>query len=46
VSADPNDLTPFTPNHFIIGQLGGQFAADAVDVEEYVKAVAQSAAID
>jgi hypothetical protein len=37
VSADPHDLTPLTPNHFIIGQLGGQFAAEAVDVEEYVK---------
>ena len=37
VSADPHDLTPLTPNHFIIGQLGGQFAAEAVDVDEYIK---------
>ncbi|XP_028398828.1 uncharacterized protein LOC114522356 [Dendronephthya gigantea] len=37
VSSDPNDLTPLTPNHFIVGQLGGQFAAEAVDEEEYVK---------
>ncbi len=34
VSADPHNLTLLTPNHFIICQLGGQFAAD---VEKYVK---------
>lgn len=26
VSSDANDLTPLTPNHFIIGQLSGQYA--------------------
>ena len=37
VSAHPHDLTQLTLNHFIIGQLGGQCVAEAVDVEEYVK---------
>ena len=37
MSADPHDLTPLTSIHFVIGQLGGQFAAEAVDVEEYVR---------
>jgi hypothetical protein len=39
VSSDPHDMTPLTPNHFIIGQLGGQFAAEAFDIEEQVKPV-------
>ena len=39
VSSDPHDMTPLTPNHFIIGQLGGQFAAVAFDTEEQVKPV-------
>ena len=34
VSSDANDLTPLTPNHFIVGQLGGQYAPEAFDVEE------------
>ena len=34
VSSDANDLTPLTPNHFIVGQLRGQYAPEAFDVEE------------
>ena len=34
VSADPNDLIPLTPNHLIVGQIGGRFAPEAVDKEE------------
>ncbi len=33
VSADPNDLVPLTPNHLIVGQIGGRFASEAVDKE-------------
>ena len=35
VSADPNDLTPLTPNHFLVGQLGGRFAPEALPEEVY-----------
>ena len=41
MSADPHDLTPLTQDHFMIGQLGGQFTAEAVDVEEYLKPTKQ-----
>ena len=34
VSSDANDLTPLTPNHFIVGQLGGQYAPEALDLDE------------
>ena len=34
VSSDANDLTPLTPNHFVVGQLGGQYAPEALDVDE------------
>ena len=34
VSSDANDLTPLTPNHFIVGQLRGQYAPEALDVDE------------
>ena len=34
VSSDPNDLIPLTPNHFIVGQLGGQFAPEASELEQ------------
>lgn len=37
VSSDPDDMTPLTPNHFIIGQLGGQFAPEAVNQEEHTE---------
>lgn len=30
-STHPTDLTPFTPNHFLHGQLGGKFAAETVN---------------
>ena len=30
-SVNPQDPVPLTPNHFLHGQLGGQFAPDAVD---------------
>jgi len=31
-TANPNDTAPLTPNHFFIGQIGGQFVPE-VDVE-------------
>ena len=34
VSSDANDLTPLTPNHFIIGQLGGIFAPEVLEEAE------------
>ena len=34
VSSDPNDPSPLTPNHFIIGQIGGVFAPEALDEVE------------
>ena len=30
-SASPDDDVPLTPNHFLIGQIGGQFAPESVD---------------
>ena len=30
-SASPDDDVPITPNHFLIGQIGGQFAPESVD---------------
>jgi len=30
-SANPSNYTPITPNHFLIGQVGGQFAPGSVD---------------
>ena len=30
-SASPNDDVPLTPNHFLIGQIGGQLAQASVD---------------
>ena len=30
-SADPTDDAPLTPNHFLIGQLGGAYAPDVID---------------
>ena len=36
VSSDPQDLTPLTPNHFLVGEVGGIFAPEAMDkVEAY-----------
>ena len=34
MSSGVDDLTPLTPNHFLVGQLGGQYAPEAFDVEE------------
>lgn len=34
-SANPADLTPLTPNHFLHGQIGGQFAPVSVDETDY-----------
>ncbi len=34
-SADPLDNTPLTPNHFLHGQMGGQFAPETVDSTEF-----------
>ncbi len=35
VSSSPDDLTPLTPNHFMIGQLGGQFAPEVSPEEVF-----------
>ena len=35
VSSDVNDLSPLTPNHFIIGQMGAAFAPDLLSEETY-----------
>lgn len=34
-SADPSDDTPLTPNHFLHGQVGGQFAPTSVDKTDF-----------
>ena len=34
VGADPNDHSPLTPNHFLVGQFGGPFAPELLDAEE------------
>lgn len=34
-SSNPQDLVPLTPNHFLHGQVGGQFAPDSVDQTEF-----------
>ena len=34
-SANPGDDIPLTPNHFLIGQIGGQFAPESVDETNY-----------
>jgi hypothetical protein len=34
VSSDPDDLSPLTPSHFLIGQLGGKFAPETADRDE------------
>ena len=33
--AHPQDVLPLTPNHFLHGQLGGQFAPETVDTTEF-----------
>jgi len=34
-SANPDDDVPLTPNHFLMGQTGGQFAPESVDETAY-----------
>ena len=34
-SADIKDDVPLTPNHFLFGQVGGKFAPESVDTEDY-----------
>ena len=34
VSSDPDDLSPLTPSHFLIGQSGGKFAPETADRDE------------
>ena len=34
-SANPNDDVPLTPNHFLHGQIGGQFAPESVDTTTF-----------
>lgn len=34
-SSDPEDNTPLTPNHFLHGQVGGQFAPQSVDETDF-----------
>ena len=31
-NANPTDDVPLTPNHFLIGQLGGAYAPDVIDI--------------
>ena len=35
VSDDPNDDCVLTPNHFLIGQIGGDFVPESVDTEPF-----------
>ena len=35
-SSHPADELPLTPNHFLHGRVGGEFAADTVDTVDYV----------
>ena len=37
VGADPNDHSPLTPNYFLVGQFGGSFAPELLDVGEVYK---------
>eukprot|EP00117_Sycon_ciliatum_P019093 scpid35165/ scgid17425/ len=34
-SANPADVSPLTPNHFLIGQAGGQYAPESVDTQPF-----------
>ena len=34
-SANPKNETPMTPNHFLIGQMGGKFAPESVDFTDF-----------
>ena len=34
-SANPEDDIPLTPNHFLIGQIGGEFASESLDETNY-----------
>ena len=34
-SAHPSDDVPLTPNHFLFGQVGGQFAPESVDETQF-----------
>ena len=34
-SAVPHDQVPLTPNHFLHGQMGGQFALEDVDIQSF-----------
>ena len=34
-SANPDDNVPITPNHFLHGRIGGEFAPDSVDTEDF-----------
>ena len=35
ISSSPSDDAPLTPNHFIFGQVGGQFAPESVDSTKF-----------
>ena len=35
VSDDPNDKCVLTPNHFLIGQIGGDFVPESVNTEPF-----------
>ena len=35
MSDDPNDDRVLTPNHFLIGQIGGDFVPESVDTEPF-----------
>ena len=36
-SANPADDVPLTPNHFLHGQVGGQFAPTSCDKTDYIQ---------
>ena len=37
--SDPRDDVPLTPNHFLHGQMGGQFAPESVDTTTFNSSV-------
>ena len=36
-SSDPRDSVPLTPNHFLHGQMEGQFAPESVETDTFIR---------